>query len=191
MFHFLYQLLHNRYKRIITNLKFTTINSCISFKIYRILTYIRFIFIEPKVINMKSTIPFVAIILVFGLLLPGCGDGITLYPAKGTIVLDNGKPVTQGMIECESIDNPKKLNASASIQKDGSFELECMGKKGAVAGKHKVTLIEPPGNSDLPLNQQPKPQFDTKYRGYDTTDLIITINPVSENNLNLKVKPAK
>ena len=135
---------------------------------------------------MKSIVFFLAI-----LLLSGCGDGVTLYPAKGTSLLQNGQPVTQGTIECESVDNPKKLNASASIQKDGSFELETMGKKGAVAGKHKVTLIEPPGNSDLPLDKQPKPQFSVTYRSYDTSDLLITINPDNNNNLNLKVAPAK
>ena len=57
------------------------------------------------------------------IMLSGCGDGVTLYPAKGTILLENGNPVTQGTIECESVDNSKKLNASASIQKDGSFDL--------------------------------------------------------------------
>ena len=135
---------------------------------------------------MRSIISFLTMIM-----LSGCGDGVTLYPAKGTILLENGNPVTQGTIECESVDNPTKLNASASIQKDGSFELETMGKKGIVAGKHKVTLIEPAGNSDLPLNQQPKPQFNTKYRSYDTSDLTITISPNATNNLNLKVAPAK
>jgi len=121
----------------------------------------------------------------------GCADAFTLYPAKGTVLLENGNPVTQGTIECESIDNNKKTNASASIGIDGTFVLETMGKKGAVAGKHKVTLIELPGNSDLPINKQPKRQFNIKYRSYETSDLTITINPSGENNISLKVSPAK
>ncbi len=121
----------------------------------------------------------------------GCGDAIPLYPVKGTIILENGKPVTRGTIECESIDNNKKTNASASISNDGTFVLETMGKKGTVAGKHKVTLIELPGNSDLPINKQPKREFDIKYRSYETSDLTITVSPNGENNISLKVSPAK
>jgi hypothetical protein len=122
----------------------------------------------------------------------GCGDSLKLHEVTGTLTLENGKPITQGMIETMSDGSTgAKVNASAQINKDGTFTLETVGKKGAVAGTHKVVLIGPPGNSDLPIDKQPRREFDIKYQDYGSSDLTLEVKAGIANKVTLKVQPNK
>ncbi|MSR31666.1 MAG: hypothetical protein EXR99_09190 [Gemmataceae bacterium] len=133
-------------------------------------------------------IPVLFIGVVF---LSGCGGGgPALYPVKGKVVLKNGAPVKGGQIELESEGKvAQRFNASGVIKDDGSFELETQGKKGAVQGKHRVVMIPPPGNSDLPINQQPKRLFHKKYLSYATGNLSTEVKPGNDNQITLTLDP--
>ncbi|MDZ7616195.1 MAG: hypothetical protein U1E05_04275 [Patescibacteria group bacterium] len=89
-------------------------------------------------------------LLAVGLLcLGGCGrddgqDHPDTYPATGTVIAADGKPVGGGMIEFRSTAG-KPLSALGVIGPDGTFELATMSGNrklpGAVAGSHQVTVI--------------------------------------------------
>ena len=64
--------------------------------------------------------PLVAAALA-ALALTGCGD--RLYPVHGTVTLDDGTPVTRGMIVCERIDGGPALSAQGEIKPDGTITL--------------------------------------------------------------------
>ena len=95
------------------------------------------------------------------LALVGCSDGppsldggkIATVPAKGKVMLADGKPLTNGMIRIEPlVDGGSTNQAMGEIKGDGSFELRSSpSTTGAMPGKYRV-LIE---NSTTKLKVSP------------------------------------
>src|SRR5687768_11954197 len=70
----------------------------------------------------------------------GCNNGPRTYPVSGTVVFSNGKPATFGIIEFTPVDSGP--GARAAIAADGSFTLKTGDHDGAVAGKHRIAIIQ-------------------------------------------------
>jgi len=91
----------------------------------------------------------------------GCsrGDNLDLVPVEGIVTLD-GTPLADAAVVFHP--NPKGRPSMGRTDRDGRFRLEYMeGKKGALAGKHKVsisTLIEADSDSDDPDVQKGRPE---------------------------------
>src|SRR5262245_36248355 len=89
----------------------------------------------------------VAACALAALTLTGCGD--RLYPVRGTVTLDDGTPVTKGMIICERFEGGPAVSAQGAIQPDGTFRLGTTKPgDGLPVGKYRV-LINAMDLSDL------------------------------------------
>jgi hypothetical protein len=134
-----------------------------------------------KLIAMQAV--FCALLVV----MTGCGTR-GIYPVRGQIVDRNGTPVAGlkgGSVAFASMD--KKGESHGSIDEKGNFTLstETPGD-GAYAGKHRVTIMRPQSGGDV----RTPAVIDPKYEDPATTDLLVTVEPRS-NNLKLEVDLAK
>jgi len=102
----------------------------------------------------------------------GCGD--RLYPVRGTVALEDGTPVTKGMIVIERTDGGEPLTAQGEIKADGSYQLSTNKPgDGVPPGKYRV-LINAMDLSDLPDEQKDIP-FDFKYLSFTSSGLEIEV----------------
>jgi hypothetical protein len=98
----------------------------------------------------------------------GCGSG--LYPVHGQVTLEDGKPLTKGMVIFECKQGEKTVMARGEIQADGSYRLSTSKPgDGAPPGKYRV-VIAPMENVDLPDNERRLP-FDRRYTDFKTSGL--------------------
>ncbi|MBN9520655.1 carboxypeptidase regulatory-like domain-containing protein [bacterium] len=82
-------------------------------------------------------------LLVAGALgaLSGCGPaGPAVYPVSGVVVFPDGAPVKSGTIEFEPADGGPA--ARGTIGPKGRFTLQTNGRDGAVAGSHRVAVVQ-------------------------------------------------
>lgn len=119
------------------------------------------------------------------LTLCGCGG---LYPVQGTVTLDNGTPLSQGMVVFENVDGTTM--GRGTLQSDGSFQLSTQNPNdGLKPGRYKV-LINPMDMSDVP-DEQKKLPFDVKYTRFQTSGLEVEIK-AEPNQVPLKLtRPAR
>src|SRR5579883_2428167 len=72
---------------------------------------------------------------------PGCGpSGPATYPATGKVIFRDGRPLPAGVIEFASVDGGP--SARARIEPDGRFTLATGDRPGAVAGRHRVAVVQ-------------------------------------------------
>lgn len=72
---------------------------------------------------------------------PGCTPAdVPVFPVTGTVMFDNGKPVSTGVIEFEPVNGGP--SARGKIGRDGRFELSTGDRPGAVAGVHRVAVVQ-------------------------------------------------
>src|SRR5437773_564693 len=102
------------------------------------------------------------LLLVFGV--SGCGGGLS--PVRGTVTLEDGKPLTKGLIVAERAEGGAPITARGQVHTDGSFELSThkLGD-GVPLGKYRV-LISPQDMSEIPDEKKNLP-FDIKYMSFD------------------------
>jgi hypothetical protein len=114
-----------------------------------------------------------AVLLPVGLM-SGCGNRMSTV--HGTVTLDDGTPLTKGLVVFEGQVDGKPVMARGEIKTDGSYKLST-GKPGdgALPGKYRV-LINPMDLSDLPDEQKNIP-FDYKYMRYETSGLEFEVKP--------------
>jgi hypothetical protein len=106
------------------------------------------------------------------LALTGCGD--RLYSVRGTVTLDDGTPVTKGMIICERFEGGPAVSAQGAIQPDGTFRLGTTKPgDGLPVGKYRV-LINAMDLSDLPDDKKDIP-FDSKYLSFQSSGLELEV----------------
>jgi hypothetical protein len=104
--------------------------------------------------------------------LTGCGD--RLYPVRGTVTLDDGTPVTKGMIICERYEGGPPVSAQGAIQPDGTYRLgTAKPGDGLPPGKYRV-LINAMDLSDLPDDKKDIP-FDSRYLNFQTSGLELEV----------------
>jgi hypothetical protein len=100
--------------------------------------------------------------------LAGCGGG--LYPVRGTVTLDDGTPVTRGLVVFERVEGGQPITARGEIHPDGRYELSTNKPgDGVPPGKYRV-LVNPLELSDVPDEQKHLP-FDVKYLKFETSGL--------------------
>jgi hypothetical protein len=98
----------------------------------------------------------------------GCGGG--KYPVRGTVTLDDGTPLTKGMVVVERRDGGAPVTARGEIKSDGSYELSTdKAGDGVPTGKYRV-LINSMDLSDVPDEKKNLP-FDIKYLKFETSGL--------------------
>jgi hypothetical protein len=104
--------------------------------------------------------------LVLGL--AGCGN--KLHPVRGKVTLDDGTPVTRGLIVFERTDGGPALTARGDIKEDGTYELSTYKTgDGVPPGKYRV-LVNPLDLSDIPDEKKNLP-FDVKYTTFAKSGL--------------------
>ncbi|MCI0702796.1 MAG: carboxypeptidase-like regulatory domain-containing protein [Planctomycetia bacterium] len=100
--------------------------------------------------------------------LAGCAGG--KHPVRGIVTLDDGSPLTKGLVVFERIDGGPPVSARGEIGADGRYELSTdTPGDGVPAGKYKV-LVNPLDLSDVPDEQKQLP-FDVKYTKFETSGL--------------------
>lgn len=73
--------------------------------------------------------------------LAGCGPREpAVYPVAGVVVFPDGSPVKSGAIEFEPADGGPA--ARGKIDSDGKFTLQTGTRDGAVAGVHRVAVVQ-------------------------------------------------
>jgi hypothetical protein len=98
----------------------------------------------------------------------GCGD--RLYPVRGTVTLDDGKPLTRGLVVFETQNGGTPIMARGEVKQDGTYELSTHRPgDGVPLGKYRV-LIRPLDPSDVPDEQRDLP-FDVKHTRFETSGL--------------------
>jgi len=106
------------------------------------------------------------------LALTGCGN--RLYPVRGTVTLEDGTPITKGMIICERFEGGPAVSAQGPIQPDGTYRLGTTKPgDGLPPGKYRV-LINAMDLSDLPDDKKDIP-FDSKYLNFQTSGLELEV----------------
>jgi hypothetical protein len=127
------------------------------------------------------------------LVLTGCSGESRTEPVRGTVMLPDGKPLTEGTVEFELIGTQNPVTASGEIEADGSYELGTFAPgDGAVPGKHRVAVV-----SDFRIGTEqerpglvPEPLLDPRYREFKTSGLEFEVSP-GENVYNIQVEYAK
>jgi hypothetical protein len=98
--------------------------------------------------------------------LAGCGP--RQYPVQGKVTLEDGAPLTKGMVVFESTDGARM--ARGMIQSDGSYELSTARPgDGLRPGRYRV-LVSALDMADVPDEQKALP-FDVKYTRFQTSGL--------------------
>ncbi|MBL8812002.1 MAG: carboxypeptidase regulatory-like domain-containing protein [Planctomycetaceae bacterium] len=124
-------------------------------------------------------------------LLSGCGQGRPeTYPTRGKVVFSDGSPVRLGTIELLSEEH--KINATGTIQQDGSFVLGTFTPSdGACAGKHIAIVTQLIVNDGLTKHQLDHgAPVDPAYASYSTSPLFVVIEAKDMNDIELKVEKA-
>jgi hypothetical protein len=117
----------------------------------------------------------------------GCGEsGPKLYPVRGKVTYEDGKPVGARSVMFQSVDDPGSV-ASGELEPDGSFELHHVsGKPGAVAGNHKVMIL-----TERPEWGEKKSGPLAKYQSFDTSGLTAAVEAKADNYCEVKLKRDK
>jgi hypothetical protein len=130
------------------------------------------------------------LVLLSGLI--GCDTNekpvFPVYPVKGTVKYDDGKPLTDCWIEFTSqAGETKGRNSNSKIDKDGNFEMETFARgKGAYAGPVTAVISEPAPKSESET-EEVKILHDKvleKYKNYETSGLKFDIEK-KDNTLNI------
>src|SRR5262249_6506243 len=95
----------------------------------------------------------------------GCGG---YYPVSGTVTLDDGQPLTKGLVVFESVDGTQM--ARGQVQPDGRYRVST-GRPGdgVKPGRYRV-LVSALDMSDVPDERKNLP-FDVKYTRFQTSGL--------------------
>jgi hypothetical protein len=119
--------------------------------------------------------------------LVGCGKAY--YPVTGAISLNDGSPLTKGLIIFERVDDGPTVTSRGEIQPDGRYSLSTDETgDGAPVGRYKV-VINPLDTSDVPDEQKVLP-FDVKHLNIETSELEFEVRPQA-NVIDIKLAPAR
>jgi hypothetical protein len=113
--------------------------------------------------------PVILLLLLSALV--GCGGG--LHPVRGQVTLDDGTPLTKGLVVFESTEGEPPLTARGDVQADGSYELSTHKPgDGVPPGKYRV-LVSPRDHDNIDGLEGPRrpPAFDKRYADFSTSGL--------------------
>jgi hypothetical protein len=104
--------------------------------------------------------------------------GMQRYPAKGKVLLADGKPLTAGRVVFLT-DTPPG-SAATDIGSDGSFEFKGASGEGLPEAKYKVHIAPAPPKTNRPTST--RPAFASKYLDEDTSGLTATVTTDESKN---------
>ena len=129
-----------------------------------------------------------AVGVLAALALTGCGD--RQYPVQGTVALEDGTPVTRGLVVCERVDGGPPVTVQGEIRPDGTFKLgTAQPGDGVPAGRYQV-LINPMDLSDVPDERKDVP-FDPKYLNFKTSGLELNVKGATDYPIRLGPNPRR
>jgi hypothetical protein len=122
---------------------------------------------------------------MFVFVLAGCGDrnpldGLPLYPAKGRVMLADGKPLSAGRVVFVS--TKPSVTVAATIDSDGRFAFKGVPGDGLPEAEYKIRIE--PGSSSGTKGSKSKMNlpFATSYLDEDFSELKATITPDESKN---------
>jgi hypothetical protein len=139
--------------------------------------------------------PCRSMVLVLSLLfavLSGCDSRPETFLVHGMVIYPDGKPLTEGTVEFETLHLKKPITATGEINEDGTFQIGTFeANDGAIAGTHRVAVI-----ADFEIGTGverpgllPPPMLDPKFSDFRTSTLEFEIKP-SPNNILVEVEYA-
>lgn len=127
--------------------------------------------------------------LLAALALGSAGCGSRKYPVHGTVTLDDGTPLTKGLVIFERVDGGTPLSPRGNVGQDGTYALSTEKPgDGVPPGRYKV-LVNPLDGSDVPDELKDLP-FDIKYTKFATSGLEYTV-PTGDNDFSFKLERPK
>jgi hypothetical protein len=93
------------------------------------------------------------------------------------VTLEDGTPLTRGLVVFEGKDGEKTVTARGEIQADGSYRLSTSRPgDGAAPGKYRVlvTIPEPPDEAGA---KRRGPDIDRRYMAFSTSGLEFEVKP--------------
>jgi len=128
---------------------------------------------------MRRTLPssrrvLLPVTLLLALGTSGCGN--KLYPVRGTVTLEDGTPLTRGMVIFEGTPEGVKVMARGEVKADGSYQLSTHKPgDGVPPGKYRVQ-INPMDLSEVP-DEKKTLSFNLKYLSVETSGLEYEVKP--------------
>ena len=134
------------------------------------------------------------LLTALGVGLAGCGNSgppslMHLYPAKGKVLLADGKPLTAGYVRF--MGTKSQVISLAPIESNGGFTFKGPSGDNALPEDEYRVVIEPaPGAPDKRSGAKAELPFASKYTDYDASDLqAVVTTDESKNNYELKLDP--
>ena len=115
------------------------------------------------------------------LALAGCGSGY--YPVQGKVTLEDGTPLTRGMVVFESVDGTQM--ARGTIGADGTYQLSTGSPGDGVKPGRYRALVSALDMTDVPDEQKTLP-FDIKYTRLQTSGLEFEVK-AGPNDIPIKL----
>src|SRR5262245_64679796 len=113
--------------------------------------------------------------------LAGCGSGY--YPVRGTVTLEDGSPLGQGMVVFENAEGTQM--ARGMVRPDGSYELSTRKPGDGVKPGRYRALVSALDLTDVPDEQKRLP-FDVKYTRFQTSGLEFEVK-AAPNDIPIKL----
>jgi hypothetical protein len=119
----------------------------------------------------------------------GCGGP---QPVRGTVTLEDGTPLTKGMVVFESMAGDNKITARGDIRPDGTFQLGTYKPgDGVPPGKYRVLIAPRDDMEDIDSPNRKPLAFDRRYSDFKTSGLEFEVKPGS-NDFPIRVtRPGK
>lgn len=119
-----------------------------------------------------------------------CSSEAPTYPVFGRVVFANRSPVKSGVIEFSPLTGG--LTARSKIEVDGRFELRTGNRRGAVAGKHRVAVVQVVLGDGMPDHAHSHHEaliVHPKFARFDTSGLVQDVLPKDANEFVIVVEP--
>jgi hypothetical protein len=131
----------------------------------------------PVSVHSRRVVATAALAL---LALGPAGCGASMYPVRGTVTLDDGTPLTRGLVVFERTEGGPPVTARGEVRPDGTYNLSTAKPgDGVPPGRYKV-LVNPLDLSAVP-DEQKKLPFDLKYTKFQTSGLEFEVKSGSND----------
>ncbi len=113
------------------------------------------------------------------------------YPAKGKVLLPDGKPLTSGHVVF--VATKSTITSTANIESDGSFVFKGTSGDGLPEGDYKIRIEAGSGSDSKGAKSKGAPApFAVQFLDEDVSGLTATVtSDESKNNFELKLTPTK
>jgi len=116
----------------------------------------------------------------------GCEFSPVTYPVSGKVVFVDDRPVTSGVIEFEPVDGGPP--ARGKIESDGRFSLTTGTRSGAVAGKHRIAIVQVGASGPvIPGHKHKGITVDKRYARFESSGLTQTVKTGEPNEFTIEV----